>query len=198
MQILKLTSLLAVCTVFALGCTAASASDTAQKGFTVINHTDSVLRVFGKSEDFVFCRVKPRTITNCTCNPLYNKDCFDKSGGKSKIKITREDPNHRDFWSGDSCFKLFLGPDVNVEVTYAVDKKHIRCTIVESSEVKQPLPNFSEADVNKDGVIDRKEAENIQLKENFDDFDSDLSNNLNPKEFNNAVNRINIFRGVPF
>lgn len=182
-------------TIFSGASSIASANE---KGFTVINHTNDVLRVFGKTNDFVFCRVKPRTVTTCTCNTLYNKDCFDKSGEKSKIKITREDPNKRDFWSGDTCFKLYLDAGSNVDVKYALDKKHINCAIVDSDEVEQPLPSFADADKNKDGIIDREEAEAVHLKENFGDFDSDLSNSLNPKEFDNAVNKINIFRGVPF
>lgn len=196
MHLLKITVLFAVCAIFTMGFAVSAPAE--EKGFTVINHTDDVLRVFGKTNNFVFCRVKPRTITTCTCNTLYNKDCFDKRGGKSKIKLVREDPNQRDLWSGDSCFKLYVDPDVNIDVNYAADGIHIRCDMVDSDQVEQPLPSFSEADANKDGVIDQKEAEAIQLKERFGDFDTDLNNELNPKEFDNAVNRINIFRGVPF
>ncbi|WP_027180191.1 hypothetical protein [Maridesulfovibrio bastinii] len=196
MQIFKTAILFSACLVIALMSAGPAAAN--EKGFTIINHTNDVLRVVGKTGDFIFCRVKPRTITRCTCNPLYNKDCFDKGGGKSKVKIVREDPNKRDLWSGDSCFKLYLDPEANIDVSYALDTKHIRCAAVDSDEVKQPLPSFSDADRNKDGVIDKEEAEAIQLKENFGNFDSDLSNTLNPKEFDNAVNKLNIFRGVPF
>ncbi len=168
------------------------------KTFTVINHTGSVLRVWGKSNGFEFGRVKASTITDCTCNALYNKDCFDKKGNKAKIKLAREDKNGLDLWSGDTCVKLYVEPGANIDVTLDDDGRHIKCAIVKDYEIRKPLPTFDEADLNKDGKIDEKEAEAIQLKANFKDFDSDLDNELNPSEFDNAVNKINIFRGVPF
>ncbi|SDK93455.1 hypothetical protein SAMN05660337_1760 [Maridesulfovibrio ferrireducens] len=169
-----------------------------EKSFTIINHTGSVVRVWGKSNDFEFGRVKASTITDCSCNALYNKDCFDKKGGKAKIKLAREDKNGVDLWSGDTCVKLYIAPGTNIDVTLAADGRHIKCEIVKDYEIKKPLPTFEEADLNKDGKIDEEEAEAIQLKANFKDFDSDLNNELNPSEFDNAVNKFNIFRGVPF
>lgn len=178
-------------------CTAPSA--VAQtKTFTVINHTGSVLRVWGKSNGFEFGRVNATTIADCTCNSLYNKDCFDKNGNKAKIKLALEDKNGLDLWSGDTCVKIYVEPGTNIDVTLDNDGRHIKCAIVKDSEITKPLPTFAEADLNKDGKIDEKEAEAIHLKVNLKDFDTNLDNELNPSEFDNAVNRFNIFRGVPF
>ncbi|WP_432735029.1 hypothetical protein [Maridesulfovibrio sp. FT414] len=169
-----------------------------EKLFTVINHTDNVVRVWGKSGDYKFGRIKPRTITDCTCNALYNKDCFDKKGGKAKVKLAMEDKNGIDLWSGDTCTKLYIEPGTFIDVTMDTDGRHIVCTIVDKYEIRQPLPSFDEADTNKDGIIDEKEAEAIQLRTNFEDYDKDLNRKLNPEEFDRAINKINIFRGVPF
>lgn len=170
----------------------------AEKMFTVINHTDGVIRVWGKSNDYRFGRIKPKTIADCTCNALYNKDCFDKKGGKAKIKLALEAKNGKDLYSGDTCTKLYIDPGTFIDVTYDVDRRHIRCSIVDKYEIRQPIPSFEEADTNKDGKIDEKEAEAIQLKTDFKDFDEDLNRELNPKEFDRAIDKINIFRGVPF
>ncbi|NDV25285.1 hypothetical protein [Desulfovibrio sp. JC010] len=180
-----------------LAMTATSAA-AEEKIFTVINHTDSVIRVWGKSNDYKFGRIKPKTIADCTCNSLYNKDCFDKKGGKAKVKLALEASNGKDLYSGDTCTKLYIDPGTFIDVTLDTDGRHIRCAIVDEYEIRQPIPSFEKADTNKDGKIDEKEAEAIQLKANFKDFDHDLNNELNPKEFDGAVNRFNIFRGVPF
>ncbi|WP_320172274.1 hypothetical protein [Maridesulfovibrio sp.] len=169
-----------------------------EKIFTVINHTDGVIRVWGKSNDYKFGRIKPKTIADCTCNALYNKDCFDKKGGKAKIKLALEGKNGIDLWSGDTCTKLYIEPGTFIDVTLDTDGRHIKCAIIDKYEVRQPLPSFEKADTNKDGKIDEKEAEAIHLKTNFGDFDKDLNRELNPEEFDRAINKINIFRGVPF
>ncbi|ACS78927.1 hypothetical protein [Maridesulfovibrio salexigens] len=169
-----------------------------EKIFTVINHTDSVIRVWGKSNDYKFGRINTKTIADCTCNALYNKDCFDKKGGKAKIKLALESKNGKDLYSGDTCTKLYVDPGTFIDVTYDTDGRHIRCAIIDKYEIRQPIPSFEEADVNKDGKIDEQEAEAIQLKANFKDFDDDLNRELNPKEFDRAIDKINIFRGVPF
>ena len=169
-----------------------------EKIFTVINHTDSVIRVWGKSNDYKFGRIKPKTIADCTCNSLYNKDCFDKKGGKAKIKLAIEANNGKDLYSGDTCTKLYVDPGTFIDVTYDTDLRHIKCTIVDKYEIRQPIPSFEKADTNNDGKIDEQEAEAIQLKANFKDYDHDLNRELNPKEFDRAINKINIFRGVPF
>ena len=166
--------------------------------FTVINHTDSVIRVWGKSNDFKFGRIKSKTIADCTCNSLYNKDCFDKKGGKAKIKLALESKDGKDLYSGDTCTKLYISPGTYIDVTQDTNGRNIKCAIIDKYEIKQPIPSFEEADKNHDGKIDEQEAEAIQLKTNFKDFDKDLNNELNPKEFDGAINKFNIFRGVPF
>lgn len=176
----------------------ASSAFAAEKQFTVVNHTNGVIRVWGKSNDFHFGRIKPKTIADCTCNSLYNKDCFDKKGDKAKIKLALEDKNGIDLWSGDTCTKLYIEPGTFIDVSMDTDGRHINCAIIDGYEVRQPLPSFENADTNKDGKIDEKEAEAIQLKSNFGEFDDDLNRELNPKEFDRAINKINIFRGVPF
>ncbi|WP_319780829.1 hypothetical protein [Maridesulfovibrio sp.] len=192
-NILKTGILLAV--LLAMTATSATAEE---KLFTVINHTDSIIRVWGKSNDFKFGRIKPKTIADCTCNSLYNKDCFDKKGGKAKIKLALEDKNGKDLYSGDTCTKLYVDPGTFIDVTPDTDGRHIKCAIIDKYEIRQPIPSFEKADTNKDGKIDEQEAEAIQLKANFKDYDHDLNNELNPKEFDRAINKINIFRGVPF
>lgn len=175
-----------------------SSAIASEKIFTVINNTNGIIRVWGKSNDFKFGRINPKTIADCTCNALYNKDCFDKKGGKAKIKLALEDKNGIDLWSGDTCTKLYIDPGTYINVTTDTDGRHIKCAIVEDYEIRQPIPSFEKADTNKDGKIDEKEAEAIQLKSNFKDFDDDLNKELNPKEFDRAINKVNIFRGVPF
>lgn len=175
-----------------------SSATAAEKLFTVVNHTDGVIRVWGKSNDYKFGRIKPKTITECTCNALYNKDCFDKKGGKAKIKLALEDTNGIDFWSGDTCTKLYIEPGTFIDVTMDTDGRHIKCAIIDDYEIRQPIPSFDKADTNKDGKIDEKEAEAIQLHKNFNEFDDDLNKELNPQEFDRAINKFNIFRGVPF
>ncbi|CCO22342.1 hypothetical protein [Maridesulfovibrio hydrothermalis] len=189
----KFTSISAVLLLLAV-----SSAFAQEKIFTVINHTDGVIRVWGKSNDYKFGRIKARTITDCTCNALYNKDCFDKKGNKAKIKLALEDKNGIDLWSGDTCTKLYIEPGTFIDVTMDIDGRHIKCALIDDYEVRQPIPSFEEADTNKDGIIDEKEAEAIQLKTNFKEYDDDLNKELNPKEFDRAVNKINIFRGVPF
>ena len=169
-----------------------------EKKFTVINHTDGVIRVWGKSNDYKFGRIKPKTIADCTCNALYNKDCFDKKDDKAKIKLALEDKEGLNLWSGDTCTKLYIEPGAYIDVNMDIDGRHIKCAIIENYEIRQPIPSFDKADTNKDGKIDEKEAEAIQLKTNFNEFDNDLNKELNPQEFDRAVNKINIFRGVPF
>ncbi|WP_027721224.1 hypothetical protein [Maridesulfovibrio zosterae] len=169
-----------------------------EKMFTVINHTDGVIRVWGKSNDYKFGRIKPKTIADCTCNALYNKDCFDKKDDKAKIKLALEDKKGLNLWSGDTCTKLYIEPGAYIDVNMDIDGRHITCAIIENYEIRQPIPSFDKADINKDGKIDEKEAEAIQLKTNFNEFDNDLNKELNPQEFDKAVNKINIFRGVPF
>ncbi|TIH19287.1 hypothetical protein D0S45_03655 [Marinifilum sp. JC120] len=181
--------------LLAMTVTSAAAEETF---FTVINHTDSVIRVWGKSNDFKFGRIKPNTIADCTCNALYNKDCFDKKGGKAKVKLALEASNGKDLYSGDTCTKLYVDPGTFIDVTLDTDGRHIKCTIIDEYEIRQPIPSFEKADTNNDGKIDEQEAEAIQLKANFKDFDHDLNQELNPKEFDRAINKINIFRGVPF
>ncbi len=175
-----------------------SSAFASEKLFTVINNTNGIIRVWGKSNDFKFGRINPKNIADCTCNALYNKDCFDKKGGKAKVKLALEDKNGIDLWSGDTCTKLYIEPGTFINVTMDTDGRHIKCAIVEDYEIRQPIPSFEKADTNKDGIIDEKEAEAIHLKNNFKDFDDDLNKELNPKEFDRAVNKINIFRGVPF
>ncbi len=175
-----------------------SSATAGEKIFTVINHTDGVVRVWGKSNDYKFGRIKPKTIADCTCNSLYNKDCFDKKGGKAKIKLALEVNDGKELYSGDTCTKLYISPGTFINVNPDVDGRHIKCAIIDESEIRQPIPSFNKADTNKDGKIDEQEAEAIQLKANFKDFDHDLNNELNPKEFDRAINKINVFRGVPF
>ncbi len=194
---LRKLSIFFILTAGLLICTAPSAM-AQKKSFTIINHTKGTIRVCGKSNDFEFGRVKARTLAECTCNALYNKDCFDKKGGKAKIKLALEDKNGIDMWSGDSCVKLYIAPGTNIDVTMDSDGRHIKCEFVSDFEVREPLPSFEDADINNDGKIDEKEAEAIQLKEKFGDFDKDLNNELNPKEFDDAASKFNIFRGVPF
>lgn len=169
-----------------------------EKIFTVINHTDGIIRVWGKSNDYKFGRIKPRTIAECTCNALYNKDCFDKKGDRAKIKLALEDSNGIDLWSGDTCTKLYIEPGTFIDVTMDTDGRHIKCAIIDNYEVREPLPSFEEADMNKDGRIDEEEAEKMKLRIKFEDFDNDLNKELNPQEFDRAIDKINIFRGVPF
>ncbi|WP_419780728.1 hypothetical protein [Maridesulfovibrio sp.] len=192
-KFLKFTILPAA--LLAMTITSAAAEE---KIFTVINHTDSVIRVWGKSNDFKFGRIKPKTIADCTCNALYNKDCFDKKGGKAKIKLALEANGGKELYSGASCTKLYVNPGTFIDVTLDTNGRNIKCEIIDKYEIKQPMPSFEEADTNNDGKIDEQEAEAIQLKSNFRDFDTDLNNELNPKEFDGALNKLNIFRGVPF
>ncbi|WP_320007617.1 hypothetical protein [Maridesulfovibrio sp.] len=192
-KFLKFTILPAA--LLAMAVTSAAAEE---KMFTVINHTNSVIRVWGKSNDFKFGRIKPKTIADCTCNALYNKDCFDKKGDKAKIKLALESEDGTTLYSGDTCAKLYVSPGTYIDVTLDANGPNIKCAIVDKYEIRQPIPSFDEADSNKDGKIDEQEAEAIQLKTNFKDFDTDLNNELNPKEFDGAINKFNVFRGVPF
>ncbi len=185
-----------LCTILML--LTASSAFASEKIFTVVNHTDGIIRVWGKSNDYKFGRINPKTIAACTCNSLYNKDCFDKKGDKAKIKLALEDQNGIDLWSGDTCTKLYIEPGAFIEVNMDSDGRHITCAIIENYEVREPLPSFDEADLNKDGKIDEEEAEKMKLRIKFEDYDRDLNKELNPEEFDRAINKINIFRGVPF
>ncbi|MFW5837311.1 MAG: hypothetical protein ACOCVM_04840 [Desulfovibrionaceae bacterium] len=167
--------------------------------FRIVNRTNSPLKIENKEGDRSYSGIKPYSLTPVCCDNLYERLCFDKSDGSSKIKINAlvGDPP-REF-SGEACRKIYAKPGQAILVSRDLDGVHIRCRIIEDGQHVDVVADFDELDANNDGKLDASETRGMDMKPmHYSQVDHNGDKIINRREYNSFIQRINVFRGVEF
>jgi hypothetical protein len=167
--------------------------------FRIINRTKSPLKIENKDGNRTYPDVQPYSPANACCEPLYEKLCFDKSDNSAKIKITALVGKPAQAFSGDTCRKLYIHPGSAILVARDADGLHIKCKVVPDGKKIGVAADFDELDANHDGKLDASEAQGMDLAPmTYSQADHNGDKILDKDEYNGFLQKVNVFRGVPF
>ncbi|MGE4556236.1 MAG: hypothetical protein AB7D07_05390 [Desulfovibrionaceae bacterium] len=167
--------------------------------FRIINRTKSPLQLENKDGNRTYPEAPPYSLTNACCDPLYERLCFDKSDKSIKMKINALVGKPAQAFSGDTCRKLYIHSGSAILVARDTDGIHIKCKVVPPGEKIDVAADFDELDANHDGQLDPSEAAGMDMEAmRYSQADHNGDKIIDRREYDGYLQKVNIFRGVPF
>jgi hypothetical protein len=184
----------------ALGLTLAPVTVQAEKlCFRIVNRTKSPLKIENKEGERSYPAVKPYSLAKACCDPLYERLCFDKSDGSSKIKVKALVGEKAQEYSGQGCRKIYIQPGAAILVTRDMDGTHVNCKIVPDGQHVDVAADFDDLDKNNDGKLDKSETQGMDMQPmHYSQADHNNDKVIDKQEYRGFLQKVNIFRGVNF